>query len=54
MKKVDAHKTREEFAAYAAAMDEANAAFLKPANKRVVAKKAVGKRPAAKAKTKKK
>lgn len=61
--KVNAPKTKEEFAAYAAAMDEANAAFSKkkPAGKQKVAaqvaaaKKAAGKRPAApKAKTKKK
>lgn len=56
--KVDAPKTKEEFAAYAAAMDAANEALLnKPAAKRAKAKKAVGKKPAAKkpaAKTKKK
>ena len=46
--KVDAPKTKEEFAAYAAAMDAANEAFLKkPAKKRAAAKKAAGKRPAA-------
>ena len=57
--KVDAPKTKEEFAAYAAAMENANAAFLKktPAAKRAAAKKAAGKKPAAKkpaVKTKKK
>lgn len=54
--KVSAPKTKEEFAAYAAAMDAANEAFTKktPAAKRAAAKKAAGKRPAAKAKTKKK
>lgn len=56
--KVNAPKTKEEFAAYAAAMDAANEALInKPAAKRAAAKKAVGKRPAAKkpaAKTKKK
>lgn len=56
--KVDAPKTKEEFAAYAAAMDAANEAFAKkPAAKRAAAKKAAGKRPAAQkpvAKTKKK
>jgi hypothetical protein len=62
--KVSAPKTKEEFAAYAAAMDEANSVFNKKpvGNKKVaaqiaVAKKAAGKRPAAKkpvAKTKKK
>lgn len=56
--KVSAPKSKEEFAAYAAAMDAANEALLnKPAKKRAAAKKAVGKRPAAKkpvAKAKKK
>lgn len=56
--KVSAPKTKEEFAAYAAAMDAANEEFLKkPAKKRAAAKKAAGKRPAAQkpvAKTKKK
>lgn len=57
--KVSAPKTKEEFAAYAAAMDAANEAFTKktPAAKRAAAKKAAGKRPAAQkaaAKTKKK
>ena len=56
--KVSAPKTKEEFAAYAAAMDAANEALInKPAAKRAAAKKTVGKKPAAKkpvAKTKKK
>ena len=56
--KVDAPKTKEEFAAYVAAMDAANEALInRPAKKRAAAKKAAGKRPAAKkpvAKTKKK
>ena len=56
--KVNAPKTKEEFAAYAAAMDAANEALInRPAKKRAAAKKAAGKRPAAKkaaVKTKKK
>lgn len=56
--KVNAPKTKEEFAAYAAAMDAANEALInRPAKKRAAAKKAAGKKPAAKkaaVKTKKK